>query len=72
MVRTPDVKATMGKLMADQNSLTWMNNEVTNLENMIEEVAGPLAADGGYLADDIYGNLPALGWKNLTQAFLKT
>jgi glycine cleavage system H lipoate-binding protein len=72
MVRTPDVKATMGKLMTDQSSLTWINDEVTNLENMIEDVAGPLAADGGYLADDIYGNLPDLGWKNLTKTFLKT
>ena len=72
MVRTPDVKATMGKLMVDQSSLSWMNNEVTNLESMIEDVAGPLAADGGYLAEDIYGNLPDLGWKNLTKAFLRT
>ena len=72
MVRTPDVDATMGKLMADQSSLSWMNNEVNNLENMIEEVAGPLAADGGYLAEDVYGNLPDLGWKNLTRAFLRT
>ena len=72
MVRTPDVKATMGKLMTDQNSLTWMNKEVSNLESMIEDVAGPLAADGGYLADDVYGNLPDLGWKNLTRAFLKS
>jgi glycine cleavage system H lipoate-binding protein len=72
MVRTPDVKATMGKLMTDQNSLSWMNNEVKNLETMIEDVAGPLAADGGYLADDIFGNLPDLGWNNLTKAFLKT
>jgi glycine cleavage system H lipoate-binding protein len=72
MVRTPDVKATMGKLMTDQSSLTWINDEVTNLENMIEDVAGPLAADGGYLAHDIYGNLPDLGWKNLTKTFLKT
>jgi len=72
MVRTPDIKATMGKLMSDQNSLTWMSQEVKQLEGMIEEVAGPLAADGGYLADDIYGNLPDLGWKNLTKAFLKT
>jgi len=72
MVRTPDVKATMGKLMTDQSSLSWMNNEVNNLENMIEEVAGPLAADGGYLAEDVYGNLPDLGWKNLTRAFLRT
>ena len=72
MVRTPDVKATMGKLMIDQSSLSWMNEEVSNLEGMIEEVAGPLAADGGYLADDIYGNLPGLGWNNLTKKFLKT
>jgi glycine cleavage system H lipoate-binding protein len=72
MVRTPDVKATMGKLMVDQSSLSWMNNEVTNLESMIEDVAGPLAADGGYLAEDIYGNLPDIGWNNLTKAFLKT
>ena len=72
MVRTPDVKATMNKLMTDQNSLTWLNQEVSHLENMIEEVAGPLAADGGHLADDIYGNLPDLGWGNLTKKFLKT
>jgi glycine cleavage system H lipoate-binding protein len=72
MVRTPDVKATMKKLMVDQTSLSWMSNEVTNLESMIEDVAGPLAADGGYLAEDIYGNLPNLGWNNLTKAFLRT
>jgi glycine cleavage system H lipoate-binding protein len=72
MVRTPDIKATMGNLMSDQSSLRWMNNEVECLENMIEDVAGPLAADGGYLADDIFGNLPDLGWKNLTRAFLRT
>jgi glycine cleavage system H lipoate-binding protein len=72
MVRTPDIKSTMKKLMVDQDSLTWMNGEVKNLETMIEEVAGPLAADGGYLVDDIYGNLPELGWDNLTQKFLKT
>ena len=72
MVRTPDVKKTMNKLMTDQNSLAWINEEVSHLEHMIEEVAGPLAADGGHLADDIYGNLPDLGWDKLTKKFLKT
>ena len=72
MVRTPDVKGTIKKLMGDTDSLDWMNGEVGKLENMVEEVAGPLAADGGYLADDIFGNLPGLGWSNLTKAFLKT
>lgn len=72
MVRTPDVKATMNKLMTDRSSLSWMNTEVEQLEGMIEDVAGPLAADGGVLANDIFGNLPALGWQNLTRKFLKT
>ena len=48
------------------------DDEVERLYEVIEETAGPLAADGGYLADDIYGNLPEIGWENLTKAFLKT
>jgi len=72
MVRTPDIKASAKRLMVDNDSIDWMKKEVMRLEEMIEEVAGPLAADGGYLADDIYGNIPALGWKNLTRNFLGT
>lgn len=71
MVRTPDVKKTINKLMTDTQGLSWMNEEVKHLEGMIEEVAGPLAADGGVLQSDIYGNLPDLGWNNLTKTFLK-
>lgn len=72
MVRTPNIKGSVKKLMADTGSLDWMNEEVNTLENMIEDVAGPLAADGGYLQEDIFGNLPDLGWNNLTKTFLKT
>jgi hypothetical protein len=66
------VKKTMQDLMVDADSLGWMGAEVGTLETMIEEVAGPLAADGGHLAADIYGNLPGLDWNNLTKTFLKT
>ena len=72
MVRTPDIKKAAKMLMDDKYSAEWMNREVEKLESMIEDVAGPLAADGGYLSTDIYGNLPELGWKNLTKNFLKT
>ena len=58
--------------MADADSLTWMQGEIDTLEDMIEDVVGPLAADGGYLQDDIYGNLPDLNWKHLTKTFLRT
>jgi len=72
MVQTPDIKKSVKNLMSDTQSLDWINAEVENLENMIEEVAGPAAADGGYFTNDIYGALPDLGWENLTQTFLKT
>ena len=72
VVRTPDVKSSMKQLMTNSASLNWISDEVHTLEGMIEEVAGPLAADGGYLQEDIYGNLPDLGWNNLTKTFLKT
>ncbi|MCP4666842.1 MAG: glycine cleavage system protein H [Deltaproteobacteria bacterium] len=72
MVRTPDIKGSVKKLMADTDCLDWMHGEVGRLEDMIEDVAGPLAADGGHLGSDIYGSLPGLGWKNLTKGFLRT
>lgn len=42
------------------------------LESMLEKTAGPLAADGGQLQPDVFGNCPELGWDNLRAAFLKT
>ncbi|MBW2029521.1 MAG: glycine cleavage system protein H [Deltaproteobacteria bacterium] len=72
MVRTRDIKGSFSNLMEGTRGLEWMRSEVGRLENMIEEVAGPLAADGGYLSNDIYGSMPDLGWTNLTRAFLKT
>jgi hypothetical protein len=72
MVRTPDPKAALKKLMTEERSVSWMTDEVGRLELLVEEVAGPLAADGGYLADDIFGNLPGLGWERLTRVFLRT
>ncbi len=72
LVRTGDIKKSVSSLMAEDKSFNWMGEEVTALESMIEEVAGPLAADGGLLQADVFGNLPDLGWKNLTNRFLKT
>lgn len=71
-IRNPKLKDTIEKLMTGKDSLTWMNDEVARLEGMIESVAGPLAADGGQLQADIFGNLPDLGWNNLTKTFLRT
>jgi glycine cleavage system H lipoate-binding protein len=71
-VHNSDVKGEFKKLMDDVDTVTWTNEEVTTLENMIETVAGPMATDGGILVADVYGNLPTLGWSNLTSTFLRT
>jgi glycine cleavage system H lipoate-binding protein/uncharacterized CHY-type Zn-finger protein len=72
LVRTPDIKAAAKKLIGDTESVNWISGEVDVLEEMVTEVAGPLAADGGTFGPDIYGNLPGLDWRKLTQTFLKT
>jgi hypothetical protein len=59
-------------LMIGEQASEYIDEEVERLYEVIEETAGPLAADGGYLGDDIFGNLPQLGWQKLTQLFLRT
>ena len=72
VIHTPDIKKEAKALMPDKESRVWLQSEINKLEAMIEQVAGPITADGGYLSDDIYGNLPQLGWERLAKTFLKT
>jgi glycine cleavage system H lipoate-binding protein len=69
-VHNPDLKGAVKELLSDDDCKTWLDGEVTTLETMIETLAGPLSADGGVLTRDVYGNLPTLGWRNLTETFL--
>ncbi|MCP3940737.1 MAG: hypothetical protein GY710_04555 [Desulfobacteraceae bacterium] len=71
-VHNSDLKEALKALMESEESQTWLNREITSLEQMIENITGPSSTDGGYLKADIYGNLPTLGWRNLTQKFLGT
>ena len=57
-------------LMIGEQARDYLDLEIDRLYQIIEEEAGPLAADGGYLGDDIYGNLPTSSWQRLTQLFL--
>lgn len=72
MVRPSNIKEAAKRLMVENESMEWMSKEIDKLEGMIQQVAGPLSTDGGYLTNDIYGNLPDLGWENLTKNFLRT
>ena len=67
-----DLRRDMKKLMIGDESTSFLRSEVEQLTAIIEETAGPLAADGGYLGDDLYGKLPQLGWNRLAKKFLRT
>jgi len=59
-------------LMIEVESREFLEREVVRLYRVIEEAGGPLATDGGHLADDIYGRLPQLNWRKLVKLFLGT
>jgi hypothetical protein len=67
-----NLREDLKNLMIGDQAGEFIDQEVERLYEVIEETAGPLAADGGYLGDDIFGNLPQMGWQKLTQLFLRT
>ena len=71
-VHSKTLRQDLKNLMIHSESAGFMEGEVERLYQVIEEVAGPLTADGGHLGNDIYGQMPQLGWERLTKTFLKT
>lgn len=72
LLHCADLRQDLRQLMIGDEAGEFINEEVSHLYDVIEETAGPLAADGGYLGDDIFGNLPGIGWQKLTREFLRT
>jgi len=71
-VHTGDLRQELKNLAMGAETTEFIADEVERLYAAIEDAAGPLAADGGRLGEDIYGNLPQLGWENLARLFLRT
>ena len=60
-------------LLFEQKAVAWLNAEVKKLEETVMNVYGvPLAATGGEIVDDIFGNLHDLKWEDLVHTFLLT
>jgi len=61
------------KLLFEQKAVSWLNTEAKKLDEIVMNVYGvPLAATGGEIVDDIYGNLPDIKWEDLVHTFLLT
>ena len=71
-VHTDNLREELKNLKMGTETRDYIGEEVKRLYTEIEEVAGPLAADGGHLADDICGKLPQLNWTKLARMFLRT
>jgi glycine cleavage system H lipoate-binding protein len=67
-----NLRQDLKKLMIGDQAGEFIDQEVDRLYEVIEDTAGPLAADGGYLGNDIFGHIPQVGWQKLTQLFLRT
>ena len=71
-IHADNLRQEMKHLMIADETKDFLGKEVDRLYEVIEETAGPLAADGGHLSNDIYGSLPQIGWERLTEIFLRT
>jgi glycine cleavage system H lipoate-binding protein len=70
-LHSKNLRHDLRKLMIGDQAGEYLDQEVGRLYQVIEEEVGPLAADGGYLCDDIFGNLPGTSWQRLTRIFLE-
>ena len=71
-VQPDQIRDDLKNLMINRETDAFMKEQVDTLYNIVEERSGPIAADGGYLAGDIFGSMPELGWERLTKIFLHT
>ena len=71
-VRCDSLRQELGSAMLGEEAAQFLESEAAALFSRIEDCQGPLAADGGELAQDLCGNLPELDWKELARAFLRS
>jgi glycine cleavage system H lipoate-binding protein len=67
----PNLKQELRNLMFMDSSKSFMNTEVEGLYSFLEEETQLMAADGGRLGSDLYGNLPGLSWDRLLELFFQ-
>jgi len=71
-VHCSSLREDLKNLMIGNESGDFFKQEVERVYQVIEDQAGPLAADGGRLGHDIYGGIPQIGWDRLANLFLHT
>lgn len=71
-VHCSNLRNDLKNLMIGNETGGFFKQQIDRLYQVIEDEAGPLAADGGQLGHDIYGSMPQVGWDRLAKLFLHT
>ncbi len=69
-IHSSNLRQELKNLMVGDETKTFIRQESDRLYDVIEEATGPLAADGGHPINDIFGNIPEIGWEKLVRHFL--
>jgi len=72
MVEPDQPKRNLKGLYFGDESFNWMEQEGQKLMGLVGPEYERLAANGGEVISDVYGNFPDIGWKTLTNTFLRT
>jgi len=73
VVEPKNLKQNLKNLLFEREASVWLGDEARRLENIMMESYGmSMAATGGEIVDDIYGNLPDMKWERLVHEFLLT
>ena len=72
MVQPDHLRQDLHTLQMGGEACAFIETEILHLYEALETHLGPLATDGGSLADDILGQLPPTCWERMARQFLRT
>ena len=73
VVEPVKLKTGLKNLLFQEESMAWMEDESSRLASFVSGgTEYKLAAAGGRAVDDIFGEVPEIGWEKLVKSFLLT
>jgi glycine cleavage system H lipoate-binding protein len=68
-LKPSNLRRNLENLLSGENAVIWIDQESHHLLNLLDTRVGVTLPDGGAIADDVFGNYKALGWRPLVQEF---
>ncbi len=73
VIQPTRLKDNLRRLHFGDNALAWMETEVGRLIGLVTQETGEhMLSTGGRMIEDVYGDIPELGWDRLVHEFLGT